>query len=273
MEFLRLKIITLICVLLAGCSDDTITQVIKLRTDTYISSNANTESYAELDYLSISKSGSDENRILVKLPTTEQDEESLFGDCFDVFETCGIFLLPISIITTLLTDCAEHITQPSNLTSAVLIFNTNDGSSINSGELEIELLSKPWWHSATWNEAHPFSSAGLWTSPGGDIDSSQSFDTNCTNLSSGSCAAGEIKFEMTTFFRNLISNPNSTHYGFVIRANTDISESRIYSVQAESASSPRIVATYTGTCTTSLRERGLFRNSYTKTFYLGQPLE
>lgn len=267
MEVLKRVILLLIMIHLIGCSDDgTFTQTIMLRTDTFISS-ASDDNNSELDHLKVSKSDSLEQRIIVKLPTTEEDEDTLFEDCFDATNLCGVFFLPLTILGQLLTDCSDVSLNSSNLTSAVLIFNTNDSSSIPAGSLNIELLSKPWWNTVTWNEAHPFSSEGVWDSPGGDVEA-DSFESNCTNLSTGSCASDEIKFEMTDFFRGLISSPDQSHYGFVISASSDLAESSIYSVQADSTLSPRIEATYTGSCSSGLSSR----SSVTKTYYLGSPI-
>jgi len=263
MEILK-KITSLIFILflVVSCGEETITQTIKVRTDSYISS-ADNSNHSDLTYLNLSRSASVEERILLKVPTTKDDDDDLLDDCFDIEKTCGIFFMPISILVSILTTCSDAILQPANLTSAILILNTNDGSSIGAGNLSINLVAKPWWQSVSWLSAHPFSDKGLWSSPGGDLDTSVSFNNNCVGLSSGSCGAGEVKFEMTNYFQSLISNTNTTHYGVVIYPNTNISKSSLYSVQANDSLSPRIVATYTGSC-----KSGAF--SAQKTFYLGQ---
>ena len=260
MENLRsLSIIFGALLILLSCGDDTVTQVIKVRTDTYISS-IDQSNHSNLNFLNLSKTSAKEERIILKIPTTSSDDE--LDDCFDITKPCGIFLMPVSILVRILTSCQEAVMVPANLTSAILVLNTNDGSSISAGTLDLNLLTKPWWQSANWFMAHPFSIEGKWLSPGGDKDTSAVFDTNCSSLSSGSCAAGEVKFELTNFFRSLISNANSKHYGILISPNTNISESSLYSVQANSAFSPRIVATYTGSCSSS-------KKSEERTFYLG----
>lgn len=248
--------------LLISCGEETITQTIKVRTDSFISS-ADNSNHSDLNYLNISRSASLEERVLLKVPTTKDDDDDVLDDCLDIEKTCGLFFMPISILVSILTTCSDAILQPANLTSAILVLNTNDGSSIGAGNLSMNLVAKPWWQTVNWLSAHPFSDKGLWNSPGGDLDTSVSFNTNCNGLSSGSCAAGEVKFEMTNYFRTLISNENTSHYGVVIYPSTNIARSSLYSVQANDSLSPRIVATYTGSC-----KSGAF--STQKTFYLGQ---
>lgn len=275
MEILKKILLLLPLLIFSNCADETNTVVIKLRTDTFISSSSN-EVNTDKDYLSLAKGNGVENRILLKLPSVEKDEDDFFSDCWDLTGACNVFLIPANIISRILSYCEGSVLDSSSLTSAVLVFNTNDGTSISAGELNISLLSKPWWQTANWEIAHPFSSNGIWDSPGGDLDSSVSFDTNCNNLSSGSCASGEIKFEMTSYFRTLLNNLGNTHYGMMIYPNVDLSESRIYSVQANSEFSPRIVATYTGNCSTSLVGEDALGVSgdkvMTKVFYLGDEI-
>ncbi|HAZ13823.1 MAG: hypothetical protein A2X86_14490 [Bdellovibrionales bacterium GWA2_49_15] len=245
----NLKILTIfLLVLICACGKEkTIKETIKLRTDTFISSISNSNN-ADLSYLSLANNATKEERIIVRLPTSNEDDKTLFNNCFDLDNVCSVFFMPVAILVNILTSCSNAILQPANLTSAILIFNTNDGSSVASGALNINLLTKPWFHSVTWSTAHPFSSKGKWVSQGGDFDTSTSFNANCVGLSSGACAAGEIKFEMTDYFKALISAPNTIHYGMGIRANTALNEVNIYSVQASSSLSPRIEASYTGSC-------------------------
>ncbi|MBI2521783.1 MAG: hypothetical protein HYV97_15310 [Bdellovibrio sp.] len=247
MENLKIFRLVFLLLILACGKEKTIKETIKLRTDTFISSISSSNN-SELAYLSLAKDSTKEERIIVRLPTNNDEDENLFNNCFDLDNVCSIFVMPVAILVDILTSCSNAILQPANLTSAILIFNTNDGSSVAAGSLNINLLTKPWFHSVSWSKAHPFSSKGKWDSAGGDFDTSTSFNANCVGLSSGSCAAGEIKFEMTNYFKTLISVPNSTHYGMAIIANTTISEVNIYSVQANSSLSPRIEATYTGSC-------------------------
>ncbi len=264
MEFLKRALFSFALLLISSCGDESRTVTIKLRTDTFISSDSEVNN-SDLDYLKISRTSGAEDRILIKLPGVDDSEDDFFENCWEDYAFCGVFLLPLSIVSQILTTCENNIIQASNLTSAVLVFNTSDGSSITAGDVGISLLAKPWWQSSTWNMAHPFSGEGQWLSPGGDLDNSVSFENNCTNLSSGSCDSGEIKFEMTSYFQSLLNQQNNQHYGMVIYPNVDLAESKIYSVQANSTLSPRIVATYTGSCVSSVSPK----YQETKTFYLG----
>ena len=252
----------LVLILITACGEETITQIIKVRTDSFISS-VDDSNHSELNYLNISKSASLEERILLKVPTTKDDDDDAIDDCLDLDNICSIFLMPVAILVNILTTCSDAVLQPANLTSAILVLNTNDGSSIPAGNLAINLIAKPWWQSVNWLAAHPFSDTGLWNSPGGDKDTSVTFANNCNSLSSGSCAAGEVKFEMTNYFKTLISNENSVHYGVVIGPTVNMARSTLYSVQGRSDLSPRIVATYTGSCKSGIL-------SQKRTFYLGQ---
>ncbi len=249
--------------LITSCGNDSVTETIKVRSDTFISSSDQTN-HSDLTYLNLSKSASQEERIILRLPTSEGDDNQL-EDCFTIGSTCSIFFMPAAILVTILTACNNIDLIPANLTSAILVLNTNDNSSIAPGSLSLNLLSKPWWQTTNWTKAHPFSDKGRWDSPGGDKDLSTTLDSNCTNLSSGSCAATEVKFELTNYFRSLISNTNSIHYGLIITPNTNLSATTLYSVQENSHLSPRLVATYTGSCKN-------LKTSKERVFYLGSPI-
>lgn len=265
MEFLKfnLFIFLIIPFVVTSCGTqdgDTVTEVIKLRSDTYISSYS-TKNHSEYNYLKLSNSSSKEDRILLRLPSNDNDED-FFDDCFDdEANLCNVFFIPIAIVVKLLTTDCDAL-DASNLTSAILALDTKDGTDITAGSLDLNLLKKPWWYITDWKRAHPFSKDGKWKTPGGDISTSRSFDTNCTNLSNGSCAAGEVKFEMTDYFRYLLASKRK-HYGLMISSNTDLSSTKLYSVQADSSKSPRIIAQYT--CNT----KGTLQ---TKVFYLGSKL-
>lgn len=263
MEFLKwpLKLIAVLSILvwIPGCSE-TATIVVQIETDTYISSTDGSN-HSEYTYLQVSQSSALEERAILKLPTGKSNESDHLTDCLNS-ELCSVFFMPLAILVKLLTSCSEAVLQPSNLTSAILQLDTVDGVSPASGTFQIQLLNKPWWHSVSWSKAHPFSSGGAWTTPGGDVDTMTTFNTSCNGLSSGSCGAGEVKFEMTSYFQNLISNPNSNHYGFLVSMTGPTSATQLHSIQsANTALRPRLVATYTGSCASS-------KPSQPKTFYL-----
>jgi len=256
----KIVIIPIVLLIVIACGQDTITQIIKVRVDTFISSISNNNN-SELSFLTLSKSATREERVILRLPTNNQDDDDLFEDCFE-HNLCTVFFMPLYVLSRILTSCPDTALNAANLISAILVLNTNDGSSIADGTLELSLLAKPWWHTVNWNRAHPFSSNGKWSTPGGDINSSTTFEPNCTNLSDGSCAAGEVKFELTDYFKTLIQNPDSTHYGILIYSNATLTSSKLYSAQANSEYSPRIVATYN--CNGFLPEQTVF--------YLGTPI-
>ena len=161
-----------------------------LKNDTFISNYAGETNNSELNYLKISRSGDREDRIITKLPTNKDQDEPL--KCLDLNHACSIFFLPLVILVDLLTTCSDAILNPNNLTSAILVMNTNDSSDIPAGTLDINLLGRPKFQLPPGLKAgHPFSDRGVWSQPGGDIDSSQSFDSSCTNLSDGVCGTSE----------------------------------------------------------------------------------
>ncbi len=248
------------CSLVSDPESKTVT--IKLKTDTYISKKSDSN-HSESKSLLVSKSDNNEERILLRLPTND-DGDNFFEDCFSSSSLCSIFFMPVSIVIQILTDDCEELSA-DNLTSAILILNTEDGSSIAAGDLKINLLKKPWWHTVSWNFAHPFSEDGKWKKSGGDIDNSVDFEDSCTSLSEGTCAADEIKFEMTEYFRDLLNKENNKHYGLIISPTTDLERSSIYAVQAKSDKSPRVDATYT--CDS---DKGSLKR---KTFYLGSEIK
>ena len=66
METLKKILLLLSLLFFSNCADETNTVVIKLRTDTFISSSSN-EVNTDKDYLSLARSNGVENRILLKL--------------------------------------------------------------------------------------------------------------------------------------------------------------------------------------------------------------
>ena len=268
MDILKLKrVLTLILLSLfafiLGCEGDFV-QIIKLETDTFISSD-DESTHAELNYTRVSKSATREDRIILKFPTGKGKEDDHLNDCLKNPLCSAFYMYPI-ILVKLLTSCADAVMIPANLTKAILVLNTADGSNLPAGSVQPFLLSRPWWHTVSWQQAHPFSQNGKWTTAGGDEDNTLTFDSNCNNLSGGeTCAAGEVKFEMTNYFKSLITNANSIHYGFVIRALANMSAADLLSVQVGETMSPRIVATYTGSCVSGA-------SSQEKIFYLGEDI-
>ncbi len=287
MEILKIKNILLkvgkaigimtIPLLFTTCGEQTIEVVLKIRVDTFISSDSKAN-HATLNYLSVDKSAEREDRIIFKLPTKEEDydEYDEVDKCIEEFGNnpltltfamyCAIYYMPMEILSEVLTSCDSAVLQPENLTSAVLIFNTVDDSAVAQGALSLHLLSRPWFHATNWSYAHPFSSKGAWVTKGGDLDTTISFENSCTNLSSGACAAGEIKFEVTDYFKSLIQDETLLHFGMLIKSTGNQDLANIHSAQTSTALGPRVVATYSGNCNDG-------KKSLPKTFYLGSQIK
>lgn len=260
MELVRkITAISLTTALMTACGQVSVTQTIPLETDTYISS-ADSANHAQLEYLRISKSTTLEERTIVKLPTTDQDEGEVISDLLnDVF--LNFFLIPVKIIAAL-TSCATEVVQPANLSSAYLQFTvSNNAGGGLANSLQLGLLSKPWWQTANWSRAHPFSRQGTWTSAGGDLDSS--FST----VLSAAPDSTTVSFDITSYLKGLISaNGTASHYGFLIQsANSTLSDLQLHSTQVGTVGSrPRIQATYTASCGSgysALRQRTTYLGS------------
>lgn len=232
----------------SGCGPiNSITETIPLDTDTYISSS-DPSNHSELPYLDVSKSGSAEERIITKLPTTDQDSNDVVSQTLeDLFVI--LFFMPVAILSDLL-SCESQIVQPANLTSAYLVFDigTNTQSLALDGLIQLRTLSKPWFQSVSWTRAHPFSGRGLWTTPGGDTDPS------FFPVQAASTGTNSIQFDITNYFKSLIlANGQAVHYGFLLESTSGALpaitlESTQYS---DTSARPRLVSTYTGSCTTS----------------------
>lgn len=268
MEFLRNKLFLFLSALcLSGClvnSDGTVTIISPIEADTYISS-VDPSDHSELDYLSLYRSGTVENRILLKLPTGESDSDDHLDLCLGN-PYCFVFFMPLFILKEIISpNCDDESFTAANLNWAYIELHTEDNSSPAAGSIQVNLLAQSWWHDVSWNRAHPFTKQGLWVTPGGTINNSVSFDPNCTNLQGGqSCGAGEVKFDMTDYLGTLLDNPNSTHFGLVLSFANDEEELRFYSSQSSNLSRPELVANYN--CITSSQ-------TTTHRYELGAPLK
>jgi hypothetical protein len=135
----------------------------------------------------------------------------------------------------------------SNLQHSYLILdvNSNDGGASLSN-LTIQHLSKPWWHTVSWSTAFPFSSSGRWAQAGGDLDST------FTPIAAEPQGDGTIRFDVTPYFKSLLSDQTIPHYGFVMRAEAATTRVTLDSVQFSTVSKrPRLESTYTCTAPTS----------------------
>ncbi|MCM2278135.1 MAG: hypothetical protein NDJ89_08665 [Oligoflexia bacterium] len=237
--------------LLAGCGQTSITQTLPLETDTYISS-ADEANHSELEYVLASRSASLEERIILKLPTTDKDTDETLEEILEQ-GLLFLFYMPFEVMARII-SCSDEILRPENLSSATIVLDVDASRTIEpalSGKLQLNLLAKPWWQSASWNRAHPFSKKGLWSTPGGDIDPSVSFAANTTGTSG---SATTVNFDITTYFKALISAEGRVpHYGMLVSsANPTMAAVSLRSTQALSTfERPRVLATYTGNCSPS----------------------
>ncbi|HCM38679.1 MAG: hypothetical protein A2070_13260 [Bdellovibrionales bacterium GWC1_52_8] len=233
---------TIFALALSACSKVTTTKTYPLETDTFISSG-DSSNHATLAYLNISKSASLEERAVVRLPSKNEDLESALEESL-AEDLIRFFFLPLEIIARILT-CNQDIVSAGNLQSAFLRFDVKENADGSlSNKLELDLLAKPWWQTANWTEAHPFSATqGIWNAPGGDTDPSF---TPILNSVSGSV----VSFDITTYFRNLMSSNGAIpHYGFLLKAvNATMNSVSLHSVQG-AGTHPRVEATFSAACT------------------------
>ena len=123
-------------------------------------------------------------------------------------------------------------------------FDVSAGT-VLTNQIELGLLTKAWWQSVSWTQAHPFSSTrGAWALPGGDIDPSF---TPVPNTINGSV----VSFDITNYFASLMgSGGTMAHYGFLLKAiNSSLAGVQLHSVQGL-GTRPRVRATFKATCTT-----------------------
>ncbi|MBL6988667.1 MAG: hypothetical protein ISR65_02775 [Bacteriovoracaceae bacterium] len=215
--------------------------------------------------MKLSKSATSEDRAIVKFPTSEEEDTE---DCLDFDNFCSIFFLPLVIIASIF-DCDNDIVTSANLQWSHLILNTSDESTIAAGNLRINTLAKPWFYTANWDRAHPFSAASAWDSAGGDIDTAYSFNTNCNLTAGDPCASDEVRFDVTDYFKVFMDNPERVaHYGLLIAPVNNFSSVNLKSVQFGGAKAPRIESLYTGTCNNS--KTAIHKKSV---YYLGTPVK
>lgn len=248
---------TSLTALLASCGD-TVTRVSYVETDTFISS-ADPAGHAELSYLRISNTGGIEERAILKLPTGETDPNQRAEDTFEELGSNPLLwpLAPFLILLSTFEDMFDCHGRGASLTSSNLIsshlildVNSNPGGA-DLTQIRLELLSKPWWQTANWTQAFPFSSAGVWASGGGDIDSS--FAAIPATIDGST-----IQFDIENYFKTILDNTNQPHYGFVLRSAGGAAMSQVVldSVQfGNSSQRPRLVSVYScpAATTTTLR--------------------
>ncbi|OFZ21997.1 MAG: hypothetical protein A2X94_16200 [Bdellovibrionales bacterium GWB1_55_8] len=254
----KILISVALATVISGCGEMTITETLPLETDTYISSS-DPGNHASLDHLRVSKSATDEERIILKLPTQKDGPDKGVDDILaDAF--VKLFFMPLYIMAELL-DCSNDVVTPENLTSAKLVLDVQDDA--NGGlddKLSLSTLAGPWWQSVNWTRAHPFSAVrGTWATPGGDVD--PAFTPVLSDIDGTT-----VTFDVTDYFQDLISaNGTMPHYGFLMKSsNATLNSVTLRSTQSTSYSyRPRLVSTYTGTCNSN------FPSTYRSTVILG----
>jgi hypothetical protein len=243
MEFLRERFFLLLGLGLTSCSQST-TVIDYIETDTYVSSSDSTN-HSDLSYLDVSKSASAEERAVFKLPTGKGTIDDNLSDLFadPILDTPANPFFVLDTILQAIFGCTAYSLSPSQLTSASLQFDVgNSGGQSLGGLISLKLLSRPWWQNTDWLHAHFFSGTGLWAQPGGDFD--PSFTPVAATVSGGT-----ISFDVTTYFRSLISSSNPVHYGMMLVASgTSLQPVVLISAQGQGGqyegSGPRVVSTY-----------------------------
>ena len=234
-------------ILAAGCGTST-TLVSYVDTDTYISST-DASNHSELPYDRVSNTtGGTEERTLLKLPTGQEDQNYNLDQVFGNLNNPLTWpLLPFVIVMDIFEaffNCTTAILSPSNLTSAFLVLNVNSNvGSAALSQITIQHVAKPWWQTVSWTQAFPFSGAGNWSQGGGDLD------PTFTPIAGATPDSGvTIQFDVTAYLKQLMTNQNQPHYGFVMRAAGGVALSQVVldSVQYTDMSvRPRLVSTYT----------------------------
>jgi hypothetical protein len=243
MEVLKRHSWLFLVLTLSGCGLVGSTTVVQpLDTDTYISSG-DPSNHSELTYLRLSKSPALEERVIVKLPTgqdnVDQNIQSALQNPADVL-VLGPFIIFLAILQALL-GCGSPII-PQSLTQANLVFNVlqTQEASLN-GQITLQLLAKPWWQTVNWAQAYPFTLSGMWAVPGGDVDPSFTPVVGTLN------GQGELSFDITSYFSTMIEQQNTiVHYGMMLTAtNSSLSQTDLVSTQgADVSTRPAVVSTY-----------------------------
>jgi hypothetical protein len=269
MEFLRKFSLLLLCFALfqsVGCSPST-TVIDYIETDTYISTT-DSANHSELPILRVSSTGSTQERAVFKLPTGKGTLDDNLTDLFagPLSNTPLNPFFVLNVILQAILGCPEYTLAPSQLTAASLVFNVDDsGGQSLGGLISLKLLSRPWWQNTDWLHAHFFLETGVWATPGGDFDSTF---TPVTSVVSGST----ITFDVTNYFRSLISSSSPVHYGMMLVASSTLQPVVLTSAQTQGSfdgTGPRVVSTYNCVSPSGLEQSTHELNLVHNTYYLG----
>lgn len=149
---------------LGACGiSDTVTEVVSvpMDSDTYIVKDSE-ETHGGEEFIDVATNGDEQSYGLIPLPSSDgsRSAESFATSIVEsIFE--GIFGQ----------NCdRSKILKPEYLTSVTLVLTpTNATISAQAAQMSLRPLDRDWWQGATWTRAHPFTSAGRWETPGGDV--------------------------------------------------------------------------------------------------------
>lgn len=237
MDFLKQYIFFLFFITACG---ETYTRVDYIETDTYISSLDSTE-HSDSSIIKISNSSEKEERSLLKIPTSSYTDESSLAE--EILKNpFGIFLLHYYIVAEIfqsIFDCSEVTLSPSKLISSSLKLDieSSSGASLAS-KVKLNFLSKPWFQTANWQQAHHFTEEGYWSQEGGDVDSTAAI----LSTQSGQT----LSFDITNYFKLMLDSKEPIHYGMMLSAvDPVLSELSLHSAQTSMLSkAPRVESTY-----------------------------
>ncbi len=266
MEILKIIGMGLVVVMgLSGCANTTVTKIDYVESDTYINMG-DASNHSESAGLNVSLNSSNEERILIKLPTGKRDpNENLEGL---LSEPLTFLIAPYLILVDIFADlfnCRSKTLSPLLLLNAKVVLDviSNDEGSL-ANKLQLQLVAKPWWQTASWKQAHVFSSSGNWAQAGGDLDPAF---TAITPTVSGAT----LEFDITQYFKNLLT-VQAPHYGMMVRASgASLSSVTLASTQyANSTQRPRVVSTYSCVSSSSALNDGSIE-PVPHTYILGSP--
>ncbi len=161
-----------------------------------------------------------------------------------------IAFLPFYIIGKVVMSILLGCPEPQKLTAANLI-TAKFKLAIAAQEADASLsqfhllkTTQAWHSNVNWKKRHYYSSAGAWQNQGGTFDSA--FDLT-GSLSSDNKT---IEFDVTDYFKDLLSQTDPTHFGFAVTSTTNNASVDFHSSNSSSGTGPRLYAEYQA-CPTS----------------------
>jgi len=241
------------CVVIAGlvalsaCGiSDTVTEVVSvpINSDTYIVEGSD-KTHGGEEVIEVSTSASEQFYGLIPLPSSDGSKtaESFTSSIVEsIFE--GIF-----------GDGCDRskVLKPEYLTSVKLVLTPiDDTASAQAAQISIRPLDRDWWQGATWTRAHPFTSAGRWDTPGGDVMDSVSAVAGVQDLTQVTFDVKDLVAESTSLFE--WGNITALN-GFRVEAASGVSMTFHSSQSSWSGSErPHLDFVYTGPCVPKTQE-------------------